>query len=386
MAKALINEQMLRWAMERSDVDSDELAARLGVEPEKVIAWQNGDERPTFNQAKRAAALLQTPFGYLYMPEPPSEQIPIAEFRRLPGIGSKIDRDVFDLLLDIDFKRDWYREYRLEEGFEPLNFIGKFSLETPTALVASDIKKELSRQSNSLFATRKSSDRFLDEFIKAAEKIGIWVMRSGVVGNNTHRPISVDRLRGFAVSDDIAPIIFLNGKDSKNAQIFTFAHELAHLWIGESSIEFGDLSEIVSNGNRTVEQKCNAVAAEVLVPSDDFAEQWNRRISLTDQASPLAERFSVSRVVIARRALEQGYISESDYREFYAIESNRWREAAKTSTGGSYYNNIPSRNGKTFTKAVAREAAIGRLLYRDAGQLLGVQPSKVREIFERSRG
>lgn len=385
LAQALINEAMLRWALERSGGNVESLASRMGVSEAKLEAWISGEERPTFNQARKAASILQIPFGYLYMPEPPNDQIPIAEFRRLPGIGRKIDRDVYDLLSDIDFKRDWYRDYRLEEGFEPLEFIGRFELASPTLIVANDIRRELSKVSSSLFLTRKNSDRFLDEFIKAAEKLGIWVMRSGVVANNTHRPISVDSLRGFAVSDKIAPLIFLNGKDSKNAQVFTFAHELAHLWIGESSIEFGDLSHIVSKGNEAVEKKCNSIAAELLVPRDEFAKRWNRNSDLNEQASTLAEAFSVSRVVIARRALEQGYISESEYRAFYATESMRWQENAASSGGGSYYNNIPARNGKTFTNSVTREAAIGRLLYRDAGQLLGVQPSKVREIFERSR-
>lgn len=385
LAKAFVEKEMLRWAVNRTGLTPDELAAKLGTSEARVESWLEGDELPSFRQAQRISAIAQIPFGFLYLPEPPAEQLPIAEFRRLPGARKGISKDVFDLLSDIEFKRDWYREYRLEEGFDPLDYVGRFNISSPIALVASDIRKELSRFSNSLFSTIKTQDRFLDELMKAAEKIGIWVMRSGVVGNNTHRSIPVDSLRGFAIADTIVPIVFLNGQDSKAAQIFTFAHELAHIWIGHSSIEFGDLSRIVSDGDPEIEKRCNSIAAELLVPSNEFAAKWIIDSSLTDQVDWLAENFSVSRIVIARRALEQGFITNTEYGEFYSIESNRWASLRSSRpSGGSYYSTIPVRNGKSFTRAVTREAAIGRLLYREAGQLLGVQPSKVREIYERS--
>ncbi|MEZ5721405.1 MAG: ImmA/IrrE family metallo-endopeptidase [Paracoccaceae bacterium] len=386
MAKAYINHEILSWAAKRSGHTSSSLAEKLSTANERVDAWLEGAELPTFKQAQRLASALQIPFGFLYLPEPPSEQIPTVEFRRLPGVSNRLSRDVFDLLSDIEFKRDWYRDYRSDEGFEPLEFVGRFQVDDSASHVANDIRRELSRSSNSLFSSRKTYERFLDEFMKAAEKIGVWVMRSGVVGNNTHRTIPVEYLRGFAIADPIVPLVFLNGRDSKSAQIFTFAHELAHLWIGKSSIEFGDLSETIPEGDPQVEKKCNAIAAEVLVPSNEFAQMWSSEETLFAQVDGIAEAFSVSRVVIARRALEQGYVAEDEYREFFASEAKRWAELTTPSAGGgSYYSNIPARNGRTFTKAVAREAAVGRLMFRDAGQLLGVQPSKVREIYERSR-
>jgi len=387
LTKAFINNEVLRWALQRSGQTRATLAEKLATNEDRVEAWLVGDDLPSFKQAQRLASVLQVPFGILYLPEVPAEEIPVVEFRRLPNISKKISRDVLDLLIDIEFKRDWYRDYRLEEGFEPLDFVGKFDVEAPSSLVASDIRRELSRSSNSLFTTKKLPDRFLDELLKSAERIGIWVMRSGVVGNNTHRTIPVDQLRGFAIADRIVPLIFLNGRDSKAAQIFTFAHELAHIWIGKSSVDTGDLSRVVPEGDARVERQCNQIAADILVPSDEFARLWSASLSLDEQVSRISEAFSVSRVVVARRALEQGYVTEDDYREFYRKEAARWAALSeKAASGGSYYSTIPVRNGRTFTKAVAREAAVGRLLYREAGQLLGVQPSKVREIYERSIG
>lgn len=66
--------------------------------------------------------------------------------------------------------------------------------------------------------------------------------------------------------------MFINAAEAKAAQIFTLIHELAHIWLGESA---GFDSQNLLSANDPVEKLCDKVAAEFLVPQQEFKERWN---------------------------------------------------------------------------------------------------------------
>jgi transcriptional regulator with XRE-family HTH domain len=70
--EAFITPGLVRWARERVRRSPEEAASRLGVKPEQWEAWESGDRRPTLRQAQALARSLYIPFGYLYLPTPPS--------------------------------------------------------------------------------------------------------------------------------------------------------------------------------------------------------------------------------------------------------------------------------------------------------------------------
>lgn len=380
MAKALINREMLGWALARADMPADTLAQRLSVKTEQVEAWLEGADRPTFSQAQRAAGVLAVPFGYLYLKEPPAEENPIPDLRTLGGQRGRWDINLRSLVTDILFKQDWYRDFRQQAGDEPLPFVGRFTTDTPVEVIAEDMRAVILGQSGR--PRTGNFENYLQRLMLAAEDAGIWVMRTGIVGNNTHRPLEVSQFRGLAIADPLVPLILLNGQDSKSAQIFTLAHELAHIWLGASGVSNVQLLEGDFGVHRRIEQHCNKVAAEFLTPWEEFVLHWRAGTALTEQVDGLSQRFKVSRVVIARRAYDLGYIDQADYAAFYGQEHQRWRDLNRDS-GGDFFKTLPVRNGRQFTQSVIREAMRGTLLLRHASSLLGIQPGKIRKMHER---
>lgn len=274
MNKVLITPGVLSWARCRRGLAASELARKLSVKPEKIAAWESGESRPTFRQAQRLAQALYVPFGYLYLAEPPAEKLPIPDLRT---VGAKPPRapspDFLDLVNDVLTKQQWYREYRESNGGEPLPFVGRYTANDAAETIAADIRDTLSIDDDMRKGAATWGD-FLRELTLRSEDLGILVMRSGVVGNNNNRPLDVNEFRGFAISDDLAPLVFVNGRDAKSAQIFTLAHEMAHLWIGEGGVSNPDCALPPDEQGNDIERLSNRVAAETLLPSADFPVRW----------------------------------------------------------------------------------------------------------------
>lgn len=382
--EALITPEVLSWAIERSKLAPEDVAGRLGVKPDRLEAWVSGEAKPTFKQAQTLANVLRIPFGYLFLQSPPAEQFALPDLRT---VGSAELRrpsiDFNDLVNEIIRKHEWYRDYRQQEGAEPLGFVGAFTIRDDPNAVARNIADVL-KIDEAMRTEASSWEDFLRLFIRQAEAAGIMVMRSGIVGNNTHRALSVDEFRGFAIADKVAPLVFINGRDAKAAQIFTLAHEIAHLWIGATGISNVELAQSQRQEART-ERFCNAVAAEVLVPAESLRRNWNYKVSIEANVGHLVRRYRVSSLVLLRRAAELLDVDQREIDELYRREFARFRQkdSGGDEGGGDFYVTLRSRNGWLFTRAVINSTFEGHTLYRDAARLLGVKVPLLRAVADK---
>ena len=363
MKRVEVKPDLLRWARERAGFDLDEVARRFP----QLEAWEHGAAHPTLRQIERFAKATHTPVGFLFLQEPPIERVPIPDFRTVDNehIG-RPSPDLLDTIYICQQRQEWYRDFARSTGEEPLPFVGSARLTSDIEATASSIGRLLGFDIEERRRMPTWTEA-LRRFIEQADTLGILVMCSGVVLNNNSRRLDPDEFRGFAMADDLAPLIFINGADTKAAQMFTMAHELAHIWLGQSGVSDSQASRVPEH---QVERWCNRVAAELLVPLSVFREEYSANEELVAEVDRLARRFKVSTLVILRRIHDAGGLTQEQFWKAYEEEIGRLRAIPKGS-GGDFYLTQAARVSKRFARALVVSTLEGQTLHRDAFRLLG---------------
>ncbi|HEY5297266.1 MAG TPA: ImmA/IrrE family metallo-endopeptidase [Verrucomicrobiae bacterium] len=375
MDRVAIKPKLLRWACERAGYAVADLEHKFP----RLPAWERGEEQPTLKQAETFARTTHTPIGYLFLPEPPVEKFPLPDFRTIDNrhVGHPTP-DLLDTIYICQQRQEWYRDYARSAGEKRLPFVGSVSVRDDIVSTAASIRAALGFDVNERRRMPTWTDA-LRHFIEQAESLGILVMCNGVVHNNNHRHLDPKEFRGFAIADDLAPLVFINGADTKAAQMFTLAHELAHIWIGESAVSDAQPALVPE---QAVERWCNRVAAELLVPLATLRAQYNSAVGPKDEAGRLARYFKVSTLVILCRIHDAGKLTREEFWKAYEEELERLRAIPKGS-GGNFYLTQAARVSKRFAAALVASTLEGQTLYRDAFRMLGF--SKVATFHELGR-
>jgi len=360
---AEVKPELIRWAVDRSGLSLDYFPAVVGE-------WIDDTKKPTFRKLEVFAKKAMVPFGYLFLDKPPIEEIPMPDYRTLRDTGiRRPSPNLLDTIHDMQRRQAWMCEYLIEEGHGSLPIVSSATLATSLDEMVGSFHKclELERDWALGHATWEAALSFL---IRRIESAGVLVFVNGVVGNNTHRKLSVEEFRGFVLSNPIVPLIFVNGADSKAAQMFTLAHELAHVWLGEDALV--NLPDMQPGGN-SIELFCNRVAAEFLVPETKLRAEWPSVAESENPFRTLATRFKASPVVIARRAKDLRLISAEAFFRFYHsfMEGVRDRKDNQKG-GGNFYRTQTARLGRRFSRAVIFAAKAGRITYTEAYRLTGL--------------
>jgi Zn-dependent peptidase ImmA (M78 family)/transcriptional regulator with XRE-family HTH domain len=383
-----VRPELLRWACQRSGKPESALAERFS----RLNDWLSGAKQPTINQLENFAKATRTPFGFFFLPEPPVEKIPIPDFRTLGGERVKHPSpDLLDTIYLCQQRQDWYRQNALVLGEPPLDFIGSATVQSDIAATAGRIRRAVGFDLDA----RAEAATFVDALrmmIDAADNAGILVMVSGVVGSNNSRRLDIAEFRGFALCDDpphLAPLVFINGRDTKSGQMFTLAHELAHLWLGQSGVsDVTPASPLPARAS--VERWCNAVAAEMLVPLDGFRQAYSRRAELKEEMRRLSRQYKVSTLVILRRMLDAGGLSRETFQAEFDAEIKHLRaelaSKRERSKGGDTYATGRVRVSPRFGRALIAATWEGRATFTDASRLLGFKNVRTIERFGEELG
>jgi len=372
--KVAISPTILEWILKTALLE--------GIDAEMIThfhKWKNNEKQPTFNQIEEFSQKTRIPLGYFFLDTPPSEQYPLLKFRTINSTSKKNpSRDLIDTYNHMTAIQDWMREYLIEAGNEKINFIGSLKNEKKVDKIAAVIKDTINLDNDWYTKSKSPSNSFII-LRQCFDAIGILVMKNGIVGQNTHRPLDIHEFRAFTLLDDYAPLVFINNKDTEGGQLFSLLHEIVHIWLGLSS--FYDDSYGMSFNISPLETICNAVAAEILVPKQVFIERWNNNNNITTEENidKLVKYFRCGKSVIIRKAFDNNLLTNEQYNNLTnSIIATSLLNKNK-SKGGNHYKNMESRYSPRFILALANSINEGRTLYKEASKLTGSN----RVIFDR---
>lgn len=369
---------VLSWALDVTGTDADGLHRRF-----KIDQWLAAEARPTLKQLNDFAKATGVPFGYLLLPQPPAWALPVPDFREGFHGAPQPSANLIAVLGLSQRRQDWYRDYVLGLGAEPLPFVGSAADLEPleaAAQIRSALDFEVSSRHGNWSDTRKA-------LLKAFEALGGLTVATSMVENNTRRPLDENEFRGFALVDDVAPLVFVNTHQTLNGQIFTLAHEFAHVWRGASGIGNEDPRR---NGQSAIERWCNAVASEVLVPRADLAARHSNVASapLTEALDALAHHFRCGTLVVLQALHRTGLRRIDNFDAAYDAEIARLRSLslASESSGGDHYNNQPFRVGERLSRALVADALEGRTPISEAMRLMSMKSASTFDEYARRLG
>lgn len=371
----MVSPRILRWARERAGLTVADLEGKFP----QLTEWEVEATQPTLKQLENFAKVTRVPFGFLFLPEPPEIPLPVPDFRTLESRRPQgASPELMDTIHQMQRRQAWLREERIEAEAEPLGFVGSARLSDNPAAIGREMRRIVGL--NDGWAQRVPSwTAAVSELRNAIEELGVMAVVNGVVGNNTRRKLDVDEFRGFALSDPYAPLIFVNGADAKSAQMFTLAHELAHLWLGEAGEGLSGFPNLLPNGDE-VEQFCDQAAAEFLVPAVEIRAAWERVADSDSPFEKLAGYFKVSPVVIGRRAMDLRLVERNEFFSFYRFYTQQeYRRKQVGAGGGDFYNNQNTRVGRLFATHVIRAAKEGRIGFKEAYDLSGLNGGTFQE-------
>ncbi len=365
---------LLSWALERS-------GTQQGAHDRfpHLAEWLTMQRQPTLTQLDQFAVFTRTPIGYFFLDTPPRDVIPIPDFRTLEDRHVRQpSADLLEVIYECQLRQEWYIDYARDAGYSEVELVGALAEGTDVSAAANAIRAfiDLPAERGSTWAEAFRT------MTKCCEDAGFLVMTSGIVGSNTHRPLDPDEFRGFSLVDRVAPLIFINGADTKAANIFTLAHELAHLAIGQGGVDGLQTEDL--NASPGTERWCNEVAGELLVPRAALADAFRPAPPLPDELERLARAFKVSTLVILSQLWSARLLDMSwaECQQVWQTEKTRVNARIDTnaSGGGNFYKTLPVRVSRRFATALVAATIDGRTPFREAAQLLRVGKT---ETFKR---
>ncbi len=384
--KAEIRPELLVWARQEAGYTQQEVATKMRVKPERFLAWEQGDLKPTVKQLRKLAKIFHRPLAVFYLPKPPTTFRAMKDYRRLPGKG--IGSESPDLRLEIRqarFRRDVAIDLFRELGVEPPKLTETTTLRESPEHAAQRARAKLGVALDAQLSWRKPYTA-LNAWRHALEAQGILVFQT--------QGVTLSEMRGFSISEAPLPVIAINIKDAVHGRIFTLLHEYAHLLLRRGGLCDLDEGAGKSSEARELETFCNHLSAAILVPRKallahaSVVEHGEPEVWTDQGLHNLSRDFSVSREVILRRLLTLGRTSKRFYKEKREeFQQEYARRASQSSKGFAPPDRVAlARVGRAFARLVLESYHQENITSSALAEYLDVRLKHVPKIEAAVRG
>ncbi|MCY4289513.1 MAG: ImmA/IrrE family metallo-endopeptidase [Aestuariivita sp.] len=393
-----VNPNILAWARETAGLSAAEAAIKLPFKTSKkstaaakLQAIESGEKSPTPSQLNHMANVYRRPLLTFYMKAPPRTGIRGTDFRQFPNNRAIRDNALLDALLrDVRTRQEMIRDMLVDENdFETLDFVGSIGMNQGVAHAVDSISRVL--RFDPLLERRGNADRLFKQLRGAAETAGVFVLLMSNLGSH-HSTISAEVFRGFTIADTVAPFVVINAKDARAARAFTLIHELAHIFLGQTGVSGSPSTGKPTTQHTRVEQFCNDIAGEFLLPRAKFLPHIevidsHDTDALCDTIKTIADQWSVSEPMVAYRLHRLNAINPNTYNILKMESDNRWHQKLAQDRESKRRGFSPIRVkqsylGNALLGVVQRYVRDDTLSHTKAATLLGSRPCAVEPLLK----
>ncbi len=364
---------------------------------QRLQAFEQGERKPTRNQLLKFASRYRRPVLVFYLQEPPKKGRRGEDFRRATNKMSQRDNALLDALIrETKVRQELVKSLLEDEDVPNLSFVGSANLKQGAKTVAESIATTLEFDYQQSSTRHGNADDLFTTLRTKAESCGIFISLVGDMGSY-HSAFRTDLFRGFVLSDQVAPFVVINDQDARPARSFTLVHELAHIWLDRSGISGQPSPDTPQSQYDRIEQFCNDVAGELLLPSSALRTQSTESFARdVDDATAVIREFAkqwrVSESMVAYRLHRANLVETKVYRNLIASYSARWRrhkqeqrEKNNDRNPGGPDPHVTKRSklGNELVDVVYRNVREDTLTDTKAAMILGIKPGSVEPFLRK---
>ncbi len=339
--KTEVNPQVFKWLRESAAWTSEDVSKKLKTSIEAVEAIESGEKAPMLRQLRELSTAYKRPLAAFLLSEPVKEKPKPKDFRMLPDRKDTFDKKTILVL----------RKARtLQE-------------------ISNELSYNIDYQTKAAVEKAKTSDKPED------------------LAKNY-------RMTFELTEDNQRRFIVLNSKDTIEARIFSLMHEFAHILLGETGIDFPDVT--ISTRNE-VEVWCNRFASAFLLPEDmamNLFKSNKSTLTETDTLNKLSRKYKLSKAMLLFNMLKMDFISETEYEdviERYKPQETEVAEEEEDEDTETKAGGIPadvrclSEIGNKFVSLVANNYDRNHITYTDALNYLSIKSKNFDKVLANAR-